>query len=81
MLFIDAVPGCETRNFEFFLKNNFADMRDSVLGLCDAVCDMLENGEKLKNMSETLKAEFDGCAVQSISEYIIKDIECTYGRL
>lgn len=81
MLFIDAVPGCETRNFEFFLKNGFADMRDSVLGLCDAVCDLLENGEKLKLMSDTLKAEFDGCAAQSIGEYIIKDVDCTYGRL
>ena len=81
MLFIDAVPGCETRNFEFFLENGFADMRDSVLGLCDAVCDLLESGEKLKIMSETLKAEFGSCAVQSISEYIIKDVDCTYGRL
>lgn len=81
MLFIDAVPGCETRNFEFFIKNGFADMRDSVLGLCDAVCELLENEEKLKKMSKNLKSEFSGCAVQSISEYIIKDIDCAYGRL
>ncbi len=81
MLFIDAVPGCETRNIEFFLKNGFADMRDSVLGLCDAVCELLENEEKLKKMSKNLKSEFSGCAVQSISEYIIKDIDCAYGRL
>lgn len=81
MLFIDAVPGCETRNFEFFIKNGFAEMRDSVLGLCDAVCELLENEEKLKKMSKNLKSEFSGCAVQSISEYIIKDIDCAYGRL
>ena len=81
MLFIDAVPGCETRNFEFFLENGFADMRDSVLGLCDAVCELLENDQKLKKMSEILKSEFSGCAVQSISEYVIKDVDRTYGRL
>ena len=81
MLFIDAVPGCETRNIEFFLKNGFADMRDSVLGLCDTVCDLLENEEKLKKMSSALEAEFGGCAVQSISEYIIKDVDLIYGRL
>lgn len=81
MLFIDAVPGCETRNIEFFLKNGFADMRDSVLGLCDAVCDLLENEEKLKKMSSALEAEFGGCAVQTISEYIIKDVDLIYGRL
>lgn len=81
MLFIDAVPGCETRNIEFFLKNGFADTGDSVLGLCDAVCELLENEDKLKKMSEILKSEFSGCAVQSISEYVIKDVDCTYGRL
>ena len=81
MLFIDAVPGCETRNYEFFIKNGFADMRDSVLGLCDIVCELLENDGKLQKMSATLKSEFEGCAVQSISEFIIKDVDCTYGRL
>lgn len=81
MLFIDAVPGCETRNYEFFIKNGFADMRDSVLGLCDAVCDLLENGEKLKKMSAALETEFGSCAVQNISEYIIKDVDLIYGRL
>ena len=81
MIFIDAVPGCETRNYEFFIENGFADMRDSVLDLCDAVCELLQNEEKLKIMSETLKADFNGCAAQNISEYIVKDIDCTYGRL
>lgn len=81
MLFIDAVPGCETRNIEFFLKNGFADMRDSVLGLCDTVCDLLENDEKLKKMSAVLETEFAGCAAQSISKYIIKDVDLIYGRL
>ena len=81
MLFIDAVPGCETRNFEFFLENGFADMRDSVLELCDTVCDLLENAEKLKKTSAILESEFSGCAVRSISEYIIKDVDLTYGRL
>lgn len=81
MLFIDAVPGCETRNYEFFIKNGFADMRESVLGLCDAVCEYLEDGKKLKKMSATLNEEFSGCAVKSISEYIIKDSDCIYGRL
>lgn len=81
MLFIDAVPGCETRNYEFFISNGFADMRESVLDLCDAVCEYLEDGGKLKKMSETLNDEFTGCAAKIISEYIIKDTECVYDRL
>ena len=56
-------------------------MRESVLGLCDAVCDLLENEDKLKKMSAALKDEFGGCAVKSISEYIIKDVDSIYGRL
>ena len=56
-------------------------MRDSVLGLCDTVCDLLENDEKLKKMSAVLETEFAGCAAQSISKYIIKDVDLIYGRL
>lgn len=81
MIFIDAVPGCETKNYEFFLQNGCADMRDSVLELCDAVCDYLENPDKLKAMSNTLKSEFSGCAAHTIREYILKDVDCVYGRL
>ena len=81
MIFIDAVPGCETKNYEFFLQNGCADMRDSVLELCDTVCDYLENPDKLKAMSNTLENEFSGCASQTIREYILKDVDCVYGRL
>lgn len=81
MLFIDAVPGCETRNFEFFLKHGYADMRESADGLCDTVAEYLEKPEKLKAMSERLKNEFTGCAAQTIADYIIKDVDFVYGRL
>lgn len=81
MIFIDAVPGCETKNYEFFLQNGFADMGESVLELCDTVCDRLENPEKLKKMSETLKNEFSGRAAQTIRDYILKDVDLIYGRL
>ena len=56
-------------------------MRNSVLELCDAVCDYLENPDKLKAMSNTLENEFSGCASQAIREYILKDVDCVYGRL
>lgn len=81
MIFINAVPGCETRNIEFFLNNGCADMRDSDIELCDAVCDYLENPEKLEKMSKILKEEFSGCATESILEYVSKEVGCLYGRL
>lgn len=81
MLFINAVPGCETRNIEFFLNNGCADMRDTDLELCDAVCDYLEDPVKLKSVSETLSEEFFGNATECIYEYVLKDVERAYGRL
>ena len=71
MLFINAVPGCETRNIEFFLNNGCADMRDTDLELCDAVCDYLENPDRLKSISETLSEEFLGNATEYIYEYVL----------
>ena len=81
MIFIDAVPGCETRNYEFFIKNGCADMRESPLELCDAVCDYLDNDALLKKMSDNLAAEFTGCAVSEIRDYVLKDVDLLYGRL
>lgn len=81
MIFIDAVPGCETRNYEFFIKNGCADMRESPLELCDAVCDYLENDVLLKKMSDNLAAEFTGCAASEIRDYVLKDVDLLYGRL
>lgn len=81
MLFIDAVPGCETRNIEFFISNGCADMREGAIELCDAVCDYLESPSKLNKMSQTLKNEFCGCAADIIRDYIVKDADCVYGRL
>ena len=81
MIFIDAVPGCETRNIEFFISNGCADMRDTDIELCDAVCDYLENPEKLKKMSLQITEEFGGCASENIYNYVCKDVDCLYGRL
>ena len=81
MLFIDAVPGCETRNIEFFISNGCADMREGAIELCDAVCDYLKAPSKLNKMSQTLKTEFCGCAADIIRDYIVKDADCVYGRL
>ncbi len=81
MLFIDAVPGCETRNREFFTTLGCAETRDTALELCDAVCDYLEIPEKLNNASQRLCEEMQGCAADIISEYIIKDADSVYGRL
>ena len=56
-------------------------MRDTDIELCDAVCDYLENPEKLKKMSLQIAEEFGGCASENIYNYVCKDVDCLYGRL
>ena len=79
MIFIDAVPGCETRNIDFFLKYGFADMRESVIETCDLVCDFLENPELPQKMSSALKAEFSENAADKIYNFVNEGSLVSYG--
>lgn len=79
MIFIDAVPGCETRNIDFFLKYGFADMRESVIETCDLVCDFLENPELPQKMSSALKAEFSENAAEKIYNFVNEGSLVYYG--
>ena len=79
MIFIDAVPGCETRNIDFFLKYGFADMRESVIETCDLVCDFLENPKLPQKMSSALKAEFSENAAEKIYNFVNEGSLVSYG--
>lgn len=79
MIFINAVPGCETRNLEFFTINGIAESNGSLPELCDTVCDFLENPEKLSKMSEQLSRDFTGCSAEKICDYVIRGAESIYG--
>lgn len=75
MIFIDAVPGCETRNLEFFTANGFADSREGDDELCRLICHYLSRQDKLDRISRRLKAEFSVNAVEAIYKHIINDIK------
>lgn len=79
MVFIDAVPGCETRNRDFFVDNGYAVMGNSVLSLCDIVCEYLKKPEKMYGLHLALKRDFNICAAQKIYEYISEEITLKYG--
>lgn len=74
MIFIDAVPGCETRNIDFFLKYGLAEMGDSAEELCNLVCRYINDSEKRNIQKERLKAEFSANAAENICNYIIRDV-------
>ncbi len=75
MIFINAVPGCETRNLDFFVSNGFAEHRESLEELALLVCDYINNNNKLTDMSQRLNIEFAECAADVIRDYILNDIK------
>ncbi len=77
IIFIDAVPGCETKNIDFFVNNNFADIRKTASELCDLVCDYMKNPDRLKTISDNLSSNFSGCASDIIRDYILKEMVTT----
>lgn len=75
MIFVDAVPGCETKNLDFFKSNGFADTATDGYDLSRLVCSYLKDDNKLEIMSSRLKTSFDFIAVENIYNYIQRDIE------
>lgn len=72
MIFIDAVPGCETRNLEFFISHGFADTASGAKALAGLVCDYLDNHEKIDNMKSRLAENFKDVAVKAIYNFVCK---------
>lgn len=75
MIFINAVPGCETRNLEFFVTNGFAEHRDSLEELAMLVCDYSSDIEKINMKSQKLHSEFFECTSDFICEYVLNDVK------
>ena len=71
LVLIDAVPGCETRNLEYFLEKGFAGTANSTEGLERLVLELTGNMESMKFTRKILKEEF-GCAPKTIYDTIVK---------
>ncbi len=71
LLYIDAVPGCETRNIEFMLGNNFATAADSPYDAANKVIGILNNPKKALDKTAACLA---GMA-QNPAEAICNEIE------
>ena len=72
MIFIDAVPGCETKNLDFFISHCFADTADDPKALSDLVCSYLKNESKTSEMKTRLKDNFSINSVEIIYNHICK---------
>ena len=72
MIFIDAVPGCETRNLDFFISHGFADTAQGAHALASLVCDYLKNDGKTAEMKTKLQNSFGTCATEIIFNHVCK---------
>ncbi len=70
IVFINAIPGQETKNRDFFAANGCARYCDSAADLSSVVTDLLENPEKLQKMRENLKQRFRHRSAEEIYDYI-----------
>lgn len=72
MIFIDAVPGCETKNLDYFVSHGFADTAQGAKALADLVCLYLKNEDKRNKMKNLLTASFSQCAAEIIFNTVCK---------
>ena len=73
MLFIDAVPGCETRNLEFFISHGFAATAQGTKPLINLLNEYLDDEPKIKSVESRLKENFSICAAQEIYRQVCKN--------
>ena len=72
MIFIDAVPGCETRNLNYFISHGFADTAQGAKALAGLVCDYLNDDKKTEKIKNRLKENFNTCAAEEIYNVVCK---------
>lgn len=71
LILIDAVPGCETRNLEYFIEKGFAGTANTTEGLTKLVLELANSSDSLSFTRKILKEEF-GCAPKTIYDTIIR---------
>jgi processive 1,2-diacylglycerol beta-glucosyltransferase len=72
---LDAVPGCETRNLEFFTKNKIAETANSVNAIASLVINRLPDKEYHDKVSQNISSLFVGNPTKTLCEYIIEKNE------
>lgn len=72
---IDAVPGCETRNLEFFCAHELALTARHVPGLVEATMKLLREPETRREMARRQRARFARPAAEAVAELALEKIQ------
>lgn len=72
MVFINAVGGCEGRNFSYFLTHGYALGSDESREVADLVVNLVNCEEQLARMRQTLRSNFTVNSAEFIAAYLMK---------
>ncbi len=72
-IFIDAVPGCETRNIEFFTRNGLSITAETVEKLTALVLELLADQGKRAAIKEKMAEFFPEYTAKTIGEKILSE--------
>ena len=72
IVYVDAVPGCETRNLEFMVRNGYALTADTPKDLAILICTLLQDPDRLDAWRRTLAAAFPARAVELMYQHMQK---------
>ena len=72
LVYINAVPGCETRNLEFMVRNRYAVTASSTEELARLVCSLLQDDQALTEWSTRLADGFPDIAVEHMYRCIMQ---------
>lgn len=71
MVFINAVGGCEGKNFDFFLSHGYAIGSDNAQQVISLATDLAREPERLVQMTKKLEAAFTGNSAQLIADRVM----------
>lgn len=72
LIYINAVPGCETHNLTFCRSHGVAATARGVKGLTKLTCSFIKDSERIAHMRAQMERLLPGCAITDICDHIIK---------
>ena len=75
MVLINAIGGCEMRNFELFLERGYAVGSKSAGEVLDLAQKLFEDPSLLEQMEENMKADFTCNSADEIALHVIREVQ------
>lgn len=77
LVYVDAVPGCETRNLEFIVSRGYASTAKTPSQLAELCVGILQDDAKLSAWRTMLEEAFPDCAIDTIYDHVMQHTSLT----